>query len=176
MVGGTVLLLLGVFFIGYAMMWELLGHMPWDRIPQAAIGGIDRHLLSAIAGPVLALAGILLLFVAKWYAGVLGLVGGWVGVQLSLRGNLALFAALGKYSKYAYRRRDESFEEFTLPWFARFLRWLLQFGSIRVVCPECGAELCTSKRNLGLIGMCPECGLPFASGDRSKRDDSQEEG
>ncbi len=77
---GAVLILVGSFLFGYYLMWENFRQrdMPFILRP---IGAYGPHRVSAILGGSLCVGGIALLFCFKWYAGLMGVVVGYLAVQ-----------------------------------------------------------------------------------------------
>ena len=162
--GGIGAVLIGCALVGYAFMWiTLREQLPFDRVP---VGALRLHSVPLCAGAILLLFGLAALFVVKWYAGLAGLAGALVAINVLHDVWLVLFGRMRVYVKLL-DFGENSGERVPARWLAVWLglmRWLLTFGHFAVECPNCGTRLTMPRRNLGLRGVCPECHQTFEAG------------
>lgn len=78
LVAGIALLILGSLAYSYSAVWWVLAHLP---VIDQPMGAWKPHYLALLTGIVLAVAGLVLLFIAKWYAGVIGILTAWMVVR-----------------------------------------------------------------------------------------------
>ena len=107
LIGGICLISIGVVLVSWAFMFESYRKLPISFLEKPT-GCSDSHVLSFVSGSACTLVGIVLLFVHRWWAGIIGIAAGYVGIRVVHKLLFAWTAWANMSARGRMRRQDEA--------------------------------------------------------------------
>jgi len=122
---GGILVVVGAALFSFARAWETVDRTPLELKPVVLMNKRGRWVPVGVSGMATAVAGVIILFVGKWYAGLAGLL------AMYLLSNIILRAWLAMYESFFDRYVAATVQQKKDPTVLGYVLWNLGIGRAR---------------------------------------------